>query len=169
MKPTSLPRPHTAVGRRLQKAVAAQPSDELSCMKVLTFVTSIISSLLDIVPLGKIPLRDYLATLIFAAARNVSLHQADRMVDGSPCRRSFQRNLFPLFTLSWMVAKCNELLAGTAAQVVMFVKGKVTLAIDLTEIPFYGKYEDNPDIRGGMAKCGTARFFMYATLFLNLV
>lgn len=170
MKSTYLPSPRDPIRRKLKKAVEGSSDSELSCLKVLAFTTNIMANTLSLEPSGDLSLEQYLSPLLFAAGRNISLHQALPMMEDAPCHRSFDRNFTPLLEdFPNTVEQINTMLAETARQVTGFIKGPVVLAMDLTELPFYGEHEGYEFVRGGKAKNGTARFFSYATLFLNCI
>jgi putative transposase len=75
-----------------------------------------------------------------------------------------ERLLWPL-AVDELEARCNDLLV---ARLPPGVAGRChRIAIDLTLLPYYGEYADDPgEVRRGPAKAGTTRFHAYATAYL---
>jgi putative transposase len=112
---------------------------------------------------------DIYSLLVAAAAEQRSLESVSRQFVGAPSANLVrhylgQRLLWPL-AVDELEARCNELLTAGLPPGVVGRRHRV--AIDLTLLPYYGAYADEPgEIRRGPAKAGTTRFHAYGSAYL---
>jgi putative transposase len=132
-----------------------------------------VSQLGAILPLGVTGYRfsdaDIFNLLVVASAQQRSLESASRQFRFAPSANLVrhylgERLLWPL-QVEELEARCNALL--TARLPPGLVGRRHRVAIDLTLLPYYGQYADEPgEIRRGPAKAGTTRFHAYATAYV---
>jgi putative transposase len=131
-----------------------------------------VKHLIDALPLGVAGYAysdtDIYTLLVAAAAEQRSLESVSHQFIGTPSAnlvRQYlgERLLWPL-QLEELEARCNALLA---AQLPPGLRGhRVRVAVDLTLLPYYGAYADEPgELRRGEAKAGTTRFHAYASVY----
>jgi hypothetical protein len=107
--------------------------------------------------------------LVVAGAEQRSLESAARQFMGAPSANLVrhylaERLLWPL-PLEDLETRCNDLLAARLPPGVVGRRHRV--AIDLTLLPYYGEYADEPgEVRRGPAKAGTTRFHAYGSAYL---
>jgi putative transposase len=112
---------------------------------------------------------DIYSLLVAAAAQQRSLESVSHQFIGAPSANLVrhylgERLLWPL-AVDELEARCTDLLV---ARLPPGVVGRChRIAIDLTLLPYYGEYADDPgEVRRGPAKAGTTRFHAYGTAYL---
>jgi hypothetical protein len=132
-----------------------------------------VSQLAAVLPLGVAGYRftdaDIFNLLVVAGAEQRSIESVARQFVGAPSANLVrhylgERLLWPL-PVEELEARCNTLLAARLPPGVVGRRHRV--AIDLTLLPYYGEYADDPgEVRRGPAKAGTTRFHAYGTAYL---
>src|SRR5215207_6991796 len=132
-----------------------------------------VSQLAAIQPLGVAGYRfadaDIYTLLVVAGAEQRSLESVSRQFRCAPSANLVRhylgaRLLWPL-TVEELEARCNELLTARLPPGVVGRRHRI--AIDLTLLPYYGEYADDPgEVRRGPAKAGTTRFHAYGSAYL---
>lgn len=151
----------------------SSPSDATSQVPAEQVRAMTVSLLADTLPLGVAGYRftdiDIYNLLVVAGAEQRSLDSVSRQFLAAPSANLVRhyledRLLWPL-TVEELEARCNGLLAARLPPGVVGHCHRV--AIDLTLLPYYGDYADEPgELRRGPAKAGTTRFHAYATAYL---
>jgi putative transposase len=107
--------------------------------------------------------------LVVAGAEQRSLESVSQQFVGAPSANLVrhylgERLLWPR-SMDELEARCNDLLVARLPPGVVGHRHRV--AIDLTLLPYYGEYADEPgELRRGPAKAGTTRFHAYGTAYL---
>jgi putative transposase len=132
-----------------------------------------VRQLTEILPLGVAGYAysdtDIYTLLVAAAAGQRSLESASHQFVGGPSANLVRHYLgdgllWPL-TVEELEERMNALL--TACLPPGLVGRRARLAIDLTLLPYYGTYAEEPgEIRRGEAKAGTTRFHAYASAYV---
>jgi hypothetical protein len=112
------------------------------------------------------PVRTLLAVVFAATARLTSVFAAGLRLLGAPSAETLRKALLAsLPTLSELEGRCNDALAAHLPQ--RLRRRKQRLALDLTLVPYHGRYYLDPnEIVRGEAKSGTTHFHAYATVYL---
>ena len=124
---------------------------------------------LDTLPLtmpGVIQSRDLMRVLVFAAAANLSVHQACHQLEGAPSAPTVLGTLADqLRGLDALEGHVNDLLARLLPQG-LGQRGR-RVAIDLIALPYHGTVDEahQGEVCRSKAKSGTTHFFTYATAY----
>jgi hypothetical protein len=124
---------------------------------------------LDTLPLnmpGAIQSRDLLRVLVFAAASNLSVHQACNQLERAPSGPTVLGTLADqLGDLEVLEGQINDLLARLIPNG-LGKRGR-RVAIDLIALPYHGTVAEphQDEVCRSKAKCGTTHFFTYATAY----
>jgi hypothetical protein len=124
---------------------------------------------LDTLPLhmpGAIQSRDLLRVLVFAAASNLSVHQACDQLERAPSGPTVLGTLADqLGDLEALEGQVNDLLARLIPNG-LGKRGR-RVAIDLIALPYHGTVAEShqDEVCRSKAKCGTTHFFTYATAY----
>jgi putative transposase len=112
------------------------------------------------------PARTLLAVVFAATARLTSLFAAGLRLLGAPSAETLRKALLAaLPTLSELEDRCNGALAAHLPRRPR--RRKQRLAIDLTLVPYHGRYQLDPaEVVRGQARSGTTHFHAYATVYL---
>jgi Transposase DDE domain len=112
------------------------------------------------------PARTLLAVVFAATARLTSLFAAGLRLLGAPSAETLRKALLAsLPALSELEDRSNDALAAHLPR--RLRRRKQRLAIDLTLVPYHGRYDLDPtEIVRGQAKSGTTHFHAYATVYL---
>jgi hypothetical protein len=110
--------------------------------------------------------RTLLAVVFAAAARLTSLFAAGLRLLGAPSAETLRKALpASLPTLDELEGRFNDALAAHLPR--RLRRRKQRLAVDLTLVPYHGRYHLDPnEIVRGQAKSGTTHFHAYATAYL---
>jgi putative transposase len=132
-----------------------------------------VSQLAAILPLGVDGYRytdaDIYTLLVVAGAEQRSLESVSRQFLAAPSanlvRHYLGGRLLWSLPLEELEVRCNALLTARLPPGVVGRRHRV--AIDLTLLPYYGDYADEPgEVRRGPAKAGTTRFHAYGSAYL---
>jgi len=139
-------------------------------VSIKTYVLSlIVNSLVELLPLGikgRHKDRDIYNIIINASCRKTSINQVCKDLKKCPKERIVRYHLEKL-KMGILESKVNKLLQKHVVEIIP--KKALKFAIDLTNIPYYGKeYKDNNEINRSQAKDGTTNFHTYATIYLIL-
>jgi len=141
-------------------------NDSVSVQEVYDHAAGVLQQSLKFVGQGlKCTTSALFSILFFAASRRTSIDDAcqrlRRAPKGQTARRVLCANCPPM---PEMERRLNQALAADLPKGLR--KKRRPLAIDLTEIPYYGRRPCNEEhaVRRGKAKSGTTRFHTYATL-----
>jgi hypothetical protein len=124
---------------------------------------------LDTLPLnmpGAIQSRDLLRVLVFAAASNLSVHQACNQLERAPSGPTVLGTLADqLGDLEVLEGQINDLLARLIPNG-LGKRGR-RVAIDVIALPYHGTVAEphQDEVCRSKAKCGTTHFFTYATAY----
>jgi hypothetical protein len=112
------------------------------------------------------PVRTLLAVVFAATARLTSVFAAGLRLLGAPSAETIRQALLAsLPTLSELEVRCNDALAAHLPR--RLRRRQQRLALDLTLVPYHGRYHLDPnEIVRGQAKSGTTHFHAYATVYL---
>lgn len=112
------------------------------------------------------PARTLLAVVFAATARLTSLFAAGLRLVGAPAAETLRKALLAsLPTLGELEDRSNEALAAHLPR--RLRRRQQRLALDLTLVPYHGRYYRDPkEIVRGQAKSGTTHFHAYATVYL---
>jgi hypothetical protein len=107
-----------------------------------------------------------LLILLFAASRGASLYDACQRLRDAPTDQAIRDALVDLLPgMAELEGRLNRALQARLPKSLR--RRKQVLAIDCTEIPYYGKpYRRKKELRRNKRKRGTSRFHTYATLYL---
>jgi len=110
--------------------------------------------------------RTLLAVVFAATARLTSVFAAGLRLLGAPSAETFRKALLAsLPTLAELEDRGNDALAAHLPR--RLRRRTQRLALDLTLVPYHGRYQDDPrEVVRGPAKSGTTHFHAYATLYL---
>jgi hypothetical protein len=110
--------------------------------------------------------RILLAVVLAATARLTSLFAAGLRLAAAPAAETLRKALLAsLPTLRELEDRCNDALAAHLPR--RLRRRKQRLALDLTLVPYHGRYYLDPkEIVRGQAKSGTTHFHAYATVYL---
>jgi len=109
---------------------------------------------------------------VVASAEHRSLESVARQFVGAPSanlvRHYLGEHLLWPLAVDELEARCNDLLTARLPPGLVGRRHQGhRVAIDLTLLPYYGQYADEPgEVRRGPAKAGTTRFHAYATAYL---
>src|ERR1700722_3087087 len=112
------------------------------------------------------PTRPLLAVVFAATARLTSLFAAGLRLVGAPAAETLRKALLAsLPTLHELEDRSNDALEAHLPR--RLRRRKQRLALDLTLVPYHGRYSLDPnEIVRGQAKSGTTHFHAYATVYL---
>jgi Transposase DDE domain len=112
------------------------------------------------------PARTLLAVVFAATARLTSLFAAGLRLAGAPAAETLRKALLAsLPTLGELEDRSNDALAAHLPR--RLRRRQQRLALDLTLVPYHGRYYLDPkEIVRGQAKSGTTHFHAYATVYL---
>jgi hypothetical protein len=112
------------------------------------------------------PARTLLAVVFAATARLTSLFAAGLRLVGAPAAETLRKALLAsLPSLHELEDRSNDALAAHLPR--RLRRRKQRLALDLTLMPYHGRYHLDPkEIVRGQAKSGTTHFHAYATVYL---
>jgi hypothetical protein len=112
------------------------------------------------------PAPTLLAVVFAATARLTSLFAAGLRLLGAPSAETLRKALLAsLPALGELEARCNDALEAHLPR--RLRRRKQRLALDLTLVPYHGRYDRAPDeVVRGQAKSGTTHFHAYATVYL---
>jgi hypothetical protein len=112
------------------------------------------------------PARTLLAVVFAATARLTSLFAAGLRLLGAPSAETLRQALLAsLPTLDELEDRLNDALAAHLPR--RLRRRQQRLAVDLTLVPYHGRYYRDPnEIVRGQAKSGTTHFHAYATAYL---
>ena len=107
--------------------------------------------------------------LIAAAVERITIEMACALLEEAPSPNTVRNALHTLLgdeaAMATVQNTANEMLVKRLPR--QLLKGKLTAAIDITEIAYHGQHnEDDEWIRRSKAKQGTSHFHMYATLYV---
>lgn len=107
--------------------------------------------------------------LIAAAVERITLEMACDLLEKAPSPNTVRNIVYEMLGdetgLSGLEKQINKLLVARLPQGLL--KRARPAAIDVTEIPYHGKHEEEDEhIRRGQAKQGTTHFHSYATLYI---
>ena len=107
-----------------------------------------------------------LSVLLFAAGRRRSIHDACGRLSGTPSDETLRQALHQtLPDVSELERRINPALADRLPK--SFRKRPQRIAIDLSEIPYHGQPQQNPnEVRRGKPKSGTTHFHVYASAYV---
>jgi len=113
--------------------------------------------------------QDVFDVLIAACVERVSLEMGSKLLEDAPSgtfvRTCIKEMLGDIGQLTEVETNVNELLSKCWPR--KLLKSKLPTAIDITELPYHGKYDDQDEtVRRGKAKNGTTHFFAFATLYV---
>jgi len=155
------------MAQRLSPADATNP---ISAEQVRAVTVSLLA---DALPLGVTGYAytdaDIYNLLVAAGAEQRSLESAAGQFVQAPSanlvRHYLDTRLFAHLEIADLEARANALLA---ARLPPDLTGRpVDLAVDLTLVPYYGDYAEEPgEVRRGEAKAGTTHFHAYATAYV---
>ena len=114
----------------------------------------------------KCPWSVIMAVLLFAASRRRSIHDACGRLSGTPSDETLRQALHQtLPDVSELERRINAALADRLPK--SFRKRPQRIAIDLSEIPYHGQPQQNPnEVRRGKPKSGTTHFHVYASAYV---
>ena len=106
--------------------------------------------------------------LIAAAVERITIEMACALLEEAPSPNTVRNALHTLLgdeaAMATVQNTANEMLVKRLPR--QLLKGKLTAAIDITEIAYHGQHnEDDEWIRRSKAKQGRSHFHMYATLY----
>jgi len=107
--------------------------------------------------------------LIAAAVERVTAETACNLLEGAPSPNTVRAVVYDLLgddkALADLEQRINELLVARLPQ--KLLKRARPAAIDITDIPYHGQYDEADDlVRRSRAKQGTTHFHCYGTLYL---
>jgi len=107
--------------------------------------------------------------LVAAAVESITIEMACALLEEAPSPNTVRNALHTLLgdeaAMATVQNTANEMLVKRLPR--QLLKGKLTVAIDITEIAYHGQHnEDDEWIRRSKAKQGTSHFHMYATLYV---
>ncbi len=118
---------------------------------------------------GKYEAQDMFDVLISACVERVSIEMASKILKEAPSgtwvRTRVKEMLSEIGEIAEVEANVNSLLSSCLPK--KLLSRKMIAAIDVTELPYHGKYEEGDEtVRRGKAKSGTTHFFAFATLYI---
>ena len=107
-----------------------------------------------------------LSVLLFAAGRRRSIHDACGRLSGVPSDETLRKALLAtLPDVGELERRINAALADRLPK--SFRKRSQRIAIDLSEIPYHGQPQTDPnEVRRGKPKSGTTHFHVYASAYV---
>jgi putative transposase len=126
---------------------------------------------LDFQGRGKVTATILLTVLFAAAARISSISETCRRLDDVPSEETYAQALYAnLFCLEELKRKVNAAFVAHLPRALRRRRKRpLRIAIDLTQIPYYGRHPlGHPEIYRSKAKAGTRSFFAYATAYVML-
>lgn len=107
--------------------------------------------------------------LIAACVEQISIEMASKLLEAAPSgtfvRTRVKETLKGIGELAEIEANINGLLSSRLPR--SLLKSKLPAAIDITELPYHGKHdEEDETVRRGKAKSGTTHFYAFATLYV---
>ncbi len=112
--------------------------------------------------------QDIWDVLIAAAVERITIEMACGLLEDAPSpntvREAVKRLLTDEKSLAELEETVNALLVARLPK--NLLKRPLRCAIDITEVPYHGQYEDDAEgVRRGRAKSGTTHFHCFATLY----
>jgi hypothetical protein len=141
--------------------------DSVSATQVQERAGGLLAAALELQPHGyKCSVSTILLVLFLAAARVSSIHDACARLERAPTGQAvFDALADWLPSMRELEERLNRALARQLPKG-LFKKSR-PLAVDYTEIPYYGRpYRAQRELRRGKRKAGTSYFHCYATLYL---
>jgi len=113
--------------------------------------------------------QDIFDVLIAACVERISLEMGSHLLADAPSgtfvRTRIKEMLDDIGQLTEVETNANQLLSRCLPR--KLLKSKLPTAIDITELPYHGKYDEKDEtVRRGKAKSGTTHFFAFATLYV---
>ncbi len=113
--------------------------------------------------------QDIFDVLIAASVERISIEMGSKLLEDAPSgtfvRTRVKEILDDLGQLTEVEANVNQLLSSSLPR--KLLKSKFPTAIDITELPYHGQYDEKDNtVRRGKAKSGTTHFFAFATLYV---
>ncbi len=113
--------------------------------------------------------KDIFDVLIAASVEHISIEMASKLLEDAPSgtlvRTRIKEMLEDTGQLAKIEASVNQLLGSRLPR--KLLKSKLPAAIDATELPYHGQYdEEDETVRRGKAKSGTTHFFTFTTLYV---
>jgi hypothetical protein len=145
--------------------MSTYPQYTLKSQDVYTFTVNTLDTLPLTMP-GIIESRELMRVLVFAAASRLSVHQACQQLERAPSGPTVLGTLARQFSdLDALEAHANALLARLIPKG-LGKRGR-RIAIDLVALPYHGTVDaaHQDEVCRSKAKCGTTRFFTYATAY----
>lgn len=146
---------------------SSHPTQQVQAEQVRAVTVGLLADLLPLAVSGYCyGDQDIYALVVAAAAEQRSVESAARQFVAAPSanlvRHYLEQRLFAARELAELEAHANALLAARLPSDLS--RRSIDLAIDLTLLPYYGRYAEDPgELRRGEAKAGTTRFHAYAT------
>jgi putative transposase len=112
--------------------------------------------------------QDIWDVLIATAVERITIEMACDLLEDAPSPNTVREAVYRLVaderSLEELEETVNALLAARLPR--KLFNGPLRCAIDITEIPYHGRHEDDDEgVRRGRAKSGTTHFHCYATLY----
>jgi hypothetical protein len=145
--------------------MSTYPQYTLKSADVYTFTINTLDTLPLTMP-GAIQSRDLLRVLVFAAASQLSVHQACQQLERAPSAPTVLGTLAQQFSdLDALEGHANDLLARLLPKG-LGKRGRC-VAFDLIALPYHGTVEaaQHDEVCRSKAKGGTTHFFTYATAY----
>ena len=113
--------------------------------------------------------QDIFDVLVAACVEHISIEMACKLLEDAPSgtlvRTRVKEMLRDIGQLAKIEANVNQLVSSGLPR--KLLKSKLPAAIDATELPYHGKYdEEDKTVRRGKAKSGTTHFFSFVTLYV---
>ena len=145
-----------------------QSTNTLTPAQVYRFALEFCQPHLKFRTVGKVTGEVILSVLFAAAARISSIHETCGRLAKAPCEETFTAALYPQLTdVNAIKRRVNAAFAGHLPRAIRRGQRPLTIAADLTLLPYYGKHSlDDPQVYRSQAKRGTNSFFAYATVYL---
>ena len=139
-------------------------------VSIKTYVLSlVVNALKDFLPLGLkggYKDKDIYNIVVNASSRRTSINQVCKDLKKSPKGRTIRHHLTKL-KMRVLESNINKILQKHIVEIIP--KKALKFAIDLTNIPYYGKkFKEEDEIVHSQAKDGTTSFHTYATIYLIL-
>jgi hypothetical protein len=146
---------------------SSHPTQQVQAEQVRAVTVGLLADLLPLAVTGyRYGDQDIYALVVAAAAEQRSVESAARQFVAAPSanlvRHYLEQRLFAALEIAELEALTNSLLAARLPSELS--RRPIDLAMDLTLLPYYGRYAEDPgELRRGEAKAGTTRFHAYAT------
>ena len=151
-----------------------EPTNEssLTCDRILGNIVNVLLPLFQPIDFKSrlYSICDVVRSLIYASSNSTSITQTCNALDKNPSRRDVQYHISEL-NIFWVELVVNRILQTMVNKTAVLQQQQsqaLNIAIDLTEIPYYGEPKNKGEVRHGMAKSGTTHFFAYASAYVIL-